>query len=268
MLNISLEIHDTNKDAETRARAVVVMLHHLFGDVVLPYPMASKRVGEIELKGPVDVIFPKEDGQTDELAIDGRPVETEETDAATAFGAAPVTTTTGDVERDKDGIPWDERIHASTKTKVAAGTWTRRRNTPDAEFDAVMQELKAANTQRTVQAAAGLIPPPPPATTGGAIPLPPSAVVPTTPAPAPSQTPADTGASSTAPAANTFPLIMKKITEAQTAQKIDKPTLDGFLELIGAPKSAAGAYSLAVLAKAENVGLIPALDALLTDHIG
>lgn len=44
---------------------------------------------------------------------------------------------------DSAGIPWDDRIHAGTKGTNADGTWKRRRNTPDAKFNAVMEELKA-----------------------------------------------------------------------------------------------------------------------------
>lgn len=42
---------------------------------------------------------------------------------ATAPTAVP-----GTVERDSTGLVWDPRIHASTKTKVASGAWTAKRN--------------------------------------------------------------------------------------------------------------------------------------------
>jgi len=44
---------------------------------------------------------------------------------------------------DKTGIPWDDRIHSSSKKLGADGTWNRRRNTPDAKYDQVMAELRA-----------------------------------------------------------------------------------------------------------------------------
>jgi hypothetical protein len=43
-------------------------------------------------------------------------------------GGAP---TTQGVPTDKDGLPWDARIHASTKTKTAKDVWTRRRGVTD-----------------------------------------------------------------------------------------------------------------------------------------
>lgn len=45
---------------------------------------------------------------------------------------------------DRSGLPWDERIHASTKTTKADGTWTGRRGGPKgAEYDAIVAELRA-----------------------------------------------------------------------------------------------------------------------------
>lgn len=59
--------------------------------------------------------------------------------AAPAENAAPTTA----VERDKDGVPWDHRIHAETKGKVADGTWRKRRNLPDGLHEQITAELKA-----------------------------------------------------------------------------------------------------------------------------
>lgn len=254
MLNISLEIHDANKDAEKRARAVVAMLHNIFGDAVLPYPVASKRVGAIEIKGPVDTIFPKEDGP----AADGYPEDTAEPDAAAAFGTP--STPTGAPERDKDGIPWDERIHSSSKKTNADGTWTRRRNTPDDVFDKVMAELKTANTTRTMEAAAGLVPTPSAPAVAPSVPLPPTTAVPAPPtaSPAPSPAPAAPVASSTAPAVD-FPSVMVKITKAQSTGKITAEEINNLLLSVGATGG--------VIALNKNPSLIPAFDALLEDHL-
>jgi len=65
--------------------------------------------------------------------------------------------TTGNVELDADGIPWDERIHASTKTKTAKNVWTKKRNVDEVLYGQVhaeLQELHAAPLDDT---------PPPPA---------------------------------------------------------------------------------------------------------
>lgn len=47
-----------------------------------------------------------------------------------------------DAELDNEGMPWDERIHASTKTKTAKGIWTKRKGVNDATRDAVVAELR------------------------------------------------------------------------------------------------------------------------------
>lgn len=46
-------------------------------------------------------------------------------------------------ELDKDGLPWDARIHSSSKEKNKDGTWRQRRNLADGEKERVEQELRA-----------------------------------------------------------------------------------------------------------------------------
>ena len=45
---------------------------------------------------------------------------------------------------DKNGLPWDERIHASTKALNGDGTWKKRRGVDDATIAAVTAELTGA----------------------------------------------------------------------------------------------------------------------------
>lgn len=59
---------------------------------------------------------------------------------------------------DKAGIPWDERIHASTKGMNQDGTWKRRRNTADVTYNIVMAELQAKATAGQQPAAAPQVP--------------------------------------------------------------------------------------------------------------
>lgn len=46
------------------------------------------------------------------------------------------------VPLDKEGIPWDSRIHASTKTLIADGSWKLRRGVDSAEVEKVKAQLK------------------------------------------------------------------------------------------------------------------------------
>lgn len=48
---------------------------------------------------------------------------------------------------DKNGLPWDERIHAGTKSLNTDGTWKKRRGVDDATVAAVTAELTGAAPQ-------------------------------------------------------------------------------------------------------------------------
>ena len=61
----------------------------------------------------------------------------------TDFEVTHKTTINTTCELDSEGLPWDERIHSSSKKKKADGTWTRVRGIQDAQFEEVKNELKA-----------------------------------------------------------------------------------------------------------------------------
>ena len=75
----------------------------------------------------------------------------------------PNVTVTGDVDvevetvnatppaTDKNGLPWDERIHAGTKALNGDGTWKKRRGVDDATVAAVTAELTGAAPAPTPQ---------------------------------------------------------------------------------------------------------------------
>lgn len=71
---------------------------------------------------------------------------------------------------DKNGLPWDERIHAGTKALNGDGTWKKRRGVDDATVAAVTAELTGAAPQ----------PEPTPAPTPAPTPEPTPAPVPST----------------------------------------------------------------------------------------
>lgn len=45
-------------------------------------------------------------------------------------------------ELDAEGLPWDGRIHAGTKTKTQKGIWTQKKGVDEAVRDAVVAELR------------------------------------------------------------------------------------------------------------------------------
>ena len=75
---------------------------------------------------------------------------------------APLATTTPAADADEDdghsapfdgslvdsaGLPWDERIHAGTKTKTAAGVWKKRKGVQEMQITEVENELRARMAQ-------------------------------------------------------------------------------------------------------------------------
>ena len=108
----------------------------------------------------------------------------------------PVEAAAGD--RDSDGLPWDGRVHSSSKARLADGRWRQRRNTDPAVVTAVTAELRAA-----------LSAPAAPSAPVAAVPLAPVATVfPFPPIEEPAAVP---------PAAMTFPEVMRAITAARLA---------------------------------------------------
>ena len=80
-------------------------------------------------------------------------------DPVRAAPAAPAPTTSGAEELDSAGVPWDERIHASTKSQNADGTWKKRRGVDPAEVDRVTAELTTAPEAPAAEQSAPVAPP-------------------------------------------------------------------------------------------------------------
>lgn len=173
---------------------------------------------------------------------------------------APITTTLGpaslgagaaSVELDKNGLPWDERIHAGTKTKLKSGEWKAKKQVDPALVAQVEAELRArvaaspapvaavpAVPAAPVAPAASVVDPA--AVFGGAAPgVPPAPAIPTAPPVAP-LAPAATVAPSVSADPATFEQLMPRITAAVTAG-IMPPTA------VGAACAAHGVASVVTL---------------------
>lgn len=144
--------------------------------------------------------------------------------APTATDAAPMTPASG-VEVDSKGLPWDERIHASTKTKVASGEWKAKRGVDAGLVASVEAELRAVSASPaaavTATDAAAIFAgsPDPAAVFGGAVapaPLPPAAIVP----PAAPSVPAAPVAPSASADPTTFEQLMTTISPLVVAGKL------------------------------------------------
>ena len=102
---------------------------------------------------------------------------------------APITTTPGvassaaGVDLDAKGMPWDNRIHAESKGKIADGTWRKKRNLDPALVASVEAELRQV---MGAPAAAPLAPVPTPVAPIAPVPASvPQAIAPPAPAAAP-----------------------------------------------------------------------------------
>lgn len=131
----------------------------------------------------------------------------------------------GDVDRDKNGLPWDARIHAGTKTKNGDGSWKKLRGVSDELFASVVSELRRNSTTPAApvpvpQAAAV---PPPPAAAPAAPPVPPPPGAPAQAAPVPPPPPV---AAPAEPAGLDDVGMRSAIVEACAAGKIDVAALN------------------------------------------
>lgn len=79
-------------------------------------------------------------------------------------------------ELDANGLPWDERIHSSSKNKNQDGTWRYTRGGDTAVRATVEAELRAQVAGLPAGAAADIPPPPPPVTQQSDVPPPPPPV--------------------------------------------------------------------------------------------
>jgi hypothetical protein len=152
-------------------------------------------------------------------------------------------------ERDANGLPWDERIHAGTKSKNADGSWRNRRNVPEAEYNAIVAELKAGN------APAAAVPPAVHAATESAgaavttaVETPPAAIVP--PPPPAAIVPPPPAGDAPAALANPFVQLVKDV----NARSITYDVLNPIAVSVGVSK-------FTDLAKRPD--LIPGMRALL-----
>jgi hypothetical protein len=117
----------------------------------------------------------------------------------------PAPATPAGVSLDKDGLPWDARIHTSSKATNADGSWRRKRGVNEAEVTHVEGELRQLM---------GITPAPLPSPT-------PIAAVPPPPPP-----PAPTPIAAVAPPADPYIALISRASELIGAKLITKAQLD------------------------------------------
>jgi len=283
-----MQIHfDTGNAAELAA--VAAMIAHLRGDDGLHNDIAqaiansNARMGAPEpLRGEPDIrqptvvptppappappAPPSPGDEQDPAAAFGAPAAPAPSGGATAGDAQP---NPGGVELDKNGLPWDGRIHASTKGKIGDGSWRKKVGVTTELTAQVEAELRAAlgapPAAPAPEAPAAPIPPAPPAAPAP-VPAPPPAVpvapvpmaapvapVPTPPAADTASGPAAATTAASAPATD-FASLMRKITGLQAAGAL---TVEQTAEISGA-LGISGVRDLIT-----RPDLVPSFDALL-----
>lgn len=132
---------------------------------------------------------------------------------------------------DKNGLPWDERIHSSSKNMNADGTWRYLRG-GDVDVRATVEAELRANLATTETPPA---PPAPPAAENGKdVPPPP----PPPPAPAaaadapPPPPPVVEPQADAAPAGVTAAVVFKRINELKAAKRLDQDDINAALSSV------------------------------------
>lgn len=151
------------------------------------------------------------------------------------------------IEVDSQGLPWDGRIHASTRSKVADGTWKMRRGVDEEVVQVVRNELMATMGMEVKPLDIPSPLTPPPTQIFAQVPPPPLAEVPAAPfasaavPPAPpitsltTETPQAGTATTASPSELTFPKLMQKITAAFAAKTLDQAAIAGAVQSVGLP---------------------------------
>jgi len=186
---------DTNNDSPRVLRAAADMLAALAGpgyelctaaDLPDPEPPHAPVTAELETPEAVFTQAPQVSTPTDAPAPTAS--ATTPTESASNATISTDAAATG-VETDADGLPWDARIHASSKTRNADGRWRQKRGVHEALVSSVTEQLQAVMAIPVVEAPTSAMPPPPPA----------------------ADTPTPVAA---------FPALMQKITAAQTSGRL------------------------------------------------
>lgn len=114
----------------------------VFGITPAPLPLGATAAPFIAVAAP-SLTAPADTTATTFAAIATAPVPPAPNSAPAAAIAAPQTgSPVGGVDLDKTGLPWDGRIHAESKAKIADGTWRKKRGVDPALAVTVEAELR------------------------------------------------------------------------------------------------------------------------------
>jgi hypothetical protein len=114
----------------------------VFGSAPAPLPLGATAAPSIAVAAP-SLTVPADTTATTFAAAPNVPAPPALNTAPAAPIAAPQTANpVGAVDLDKHGLPWDGRIHAESKAKIADGTWRKKRGVDPALVATVEAELR------------------------------------------------------------------------------------------------------------------------------
>lgn len=179
---------------------------------ILTYPQIERRQASEPL--PPDVI--------DRRKAAPEPEESRSAEEAFSSGPTLVVPQSTASNLDKSGLPWDERIHSSSKALTADGLWRKKRGVDDAKVAEVEGQLKQLMS----------LPTPAVAAVPAAAPTP-IAVVPAPPAPQMNVAPSPTA--TVIDGRQAFVNLIGRVSSAIQAQKITQAEVLQECEKVGVP---------------------------------
>lgn len=160
---------------------------------------------------------------------------------------------------DSAGLPWDARIHASTRTKLKAdGRWKPKRGVDAAIVASVEAELRAV---MAIPAGGHVAAPPPPPPAAAAIPPPPPPAAPVPPSP-PAAASAGPATASTGTAKPEVPAATGSATPATISPSDDPKTFPTFMQWLG-PKLTAKTLTQDQVREAVQAEGLPSVEKLM-----
>lgn len=121
----------------------------------------DETLAKLEAENPQFGKQPLPEGATDGPLAPPSPPSAPSPAAVAPSTSAPAAAPASSADVDKNGLPWDERIHASSRAKIADGSWRMKRGVQQHVVDEVEAQLHAQAPVAAPPAPPG--PPAPPA---------------------------------------------------------------------------------------------------------
>jgi hypothetical protein len=146
-IQFTLSAHE-EPEAYAKIRAIVDVLSgqaqavRSGGAVVAAAVAEAETLAKLEAENPQFGRQPLPEGATDGPLAPPSPPSAPSPAAAVPSTSAPAAPPVSSADLDKNGLPWDERIHASSRAKIADGSWRMKRGVQQHVVDEVEAQLR------------------------------------------------------------------------------------------------------------------------------